>query len=207
MPERDHGRQFLVFVFILLLPCFALWTVAAAPLALPALGFANSVLSAWFPGVVDTLYADGQHALLMTRFGELNGRPTALAGAEYQLGFQLDTRILSYSLPFYTAMHFATPRRRYFNTWVMGLLVLYPLFALGLVCLGMKELMAGLGELFYRQPTWVPGPNLIGICYQTSVLIVPTLAPVMIWLWQSRNTPLLLKVLGSLQKTAAKSGG
>jgi hypothetical protein len=169
-----------------------LWTVASGPLAIPAIGFVNTVLTHWFPGVVHTLYVDSDQALLMTQFGENGGKVIPLAGAEYRLGFQVNTRILSYSLPFYTALHFATQKKDYLNSYVWGLLVLYPLFAFGLLCLCLKELMASLGTYFFDQPgVYVPDANLIAILYQFSVLIVPTLAPVILWVWQSRKSPLI----------------
>jgi len=195
--EQHHMRQFLLFVFTLLIPCFALWTVASGPLAIPAIGFVNTVLTHWFPAVVNTLYVDGNQALLMTEFGEQGGKLVPLAGAEYRLGFQVNTRILSYSLPFYTALHFATQKKDYFNSYVWGILILYPLFAFGLLCLCLKELMTGLGTHFLDQPgVFVPNANLIGILYQFSVLMVPTLGPAILWVWQSKDSPLLRMALG-----------
>lgn len=198
MREAADLRQFLLFLFALLLPCFALWHVAAAALALPAIGFVNTLLAQWFPAVVDVLYADGDSALLMTVFGESGGRPVPASQSEYQLGFAVNTRLVSYALPLYTALHFATPRRDYFNAWVLGLLGLYPIIALGLLCLCLKELMAGLGASFLAQPdAWVPPANAIALAYQVSVLLAPTLAPIGIWLWQNRGTPLLGSLLDS----------
>ena len=67
----------------------------------------------------------------------------------------------------------------------------------------MKELMVGLGENFFGQTgVFVPDSNVIGILYQLSVLIVPTLAPSMLWLWQSKDAPLLQTVFGDQFKTA-----
>lgn len=196
MAEANHLRQFLLLVFILLLPCFALWTVSSGPLAVPAIGFVNSVLTAWLPQIVDTLYVDGHRALLMTRFGETGGTLIPLSQASEQLGFPVNPGVLSYSLPFYTALHFATQRDNYLNTWIIGVLVLYPLIALGLLSVCLKALMVGLGRMLFEQAdVWVPDPNLIGLLYQINVLLVPTLAPVMIWLWQSRDTPLLRSML------------
>ncbi len=111
MVEQHHMRQFLLFVFVLLIPCFALWTVASGLLAIPAIGLANTVLTHWFPDVVSAVYVQGEEALLMTQFGEHNGRVIPLSEAEYRMGFELNTRILSYSLPFYTALHFATQKK------------------------------------------------------------------------------------------------
>lgn len=195
MPEQQHLRQFLLFVFVLLIPCFGLWTVASEPLARPAVGFVSTVLTAWFPDVVHSMYIDGKQTLLMTHFGEQNGVIVDAGNAEYRLGFPLNTRLLSYSLPFYAALHFATPQADYLARFLWGLVILYPLMALGLLLLGMKELMVSLGERFLQQPeTWVPDPNVIALGYQMSVLLVPTLGPVLVWLWQNRASPLLAGV-------------
>jgi len=202
--EQHHMRQFLLFVFVLLIPCFALWTVGSGLIALPAIGLVNNVLTHWFPDVVHAVYVQGGEALLMTEFGEDNGRLIPLSEAEYRLGFQLNTRILSYSFPFYTALHFATQKEDYLNSYIYGLLVLYPFFMLGLLLLCLKELMVNLGSRFFEQPgIYVPDANLIGLFYQLSVLIVPTLVPTGLWVWQSKDSPILnstLKALGIAEK-------
>ena len=195
MPEQHYLRQFLLFTFVLLIPCFALWTVASAALALPAIGFVNTMLTAWFPDVVNAVYAQGSEALLMTEFGELNGKLVAPQESDYLLGFKLDSRILSYSFPFYTALHFATPRQDSLSKFFWGLLTLYVLFILGLLCLCLKELMVNLGAVFFTQAeVFVPHADIIAILYQLNVLIIPTLAPAILWAWQNRDTPLLRDV-------------
>ena len=205
MVEKHPLRQFLLFVFALLIPCFALWTVASAALAVPVIGLANTILRAWFPEVVNAVYVQGAEALLMTQFGELNGVLVPLEEAEDQLGFILETRILSYSIPFYAALHFATRRRDYLGSFLWGLLVLYPLILFGLLCLGLKELMVNLGPTFFNQAgILVPHANVIGILYQLNVLILPTLAPALVWAWQSRDTPLIGDMLDAID-AAGKS--
>jgi len=197
MDEQHHLRQFLLFVFALLIPCFGLWTFASGPLALPAIGLVNIMLGNWFPDVVSALYAQGSEALLLTEFGELNGRPVSPALSEYQLGFTLDTRILSYSIPFYTALHFATHKKDYLAGYLQGLLLLYGLLIFGLLCLCIKELMIVLGPLFLeQQDVFVPPDSVIALLYQLNVLIVPTLAPAAIWALQSRESPLAVALMG-----------
>ena len=205
MHEQHHLRQFLLFVFALLIPCFGLWTLVSSPLALPAIGFVNMILSSWFPDVVAAFYAQGPEGLLLTEFGELNGKPVAPGLSEYQLGFTVDTRILSYSIPFYSALHFATQKKDYLGGYFLGLLILYLLLVFGLLCLCMKELMIILGPLFLQQEdVLVPHANVIGLLYQLNVLILPTLAPTAIWAWQSRESPLLVTILG--KAVASQSG-
>ena len=210
MPEQPHMRQFLLYVFVLMVPCFVVWTAVGGSLATPAIGLVNQCLTNWFPTVVDALYLDGTNALLMTRFGENNGEAVHLAGADYQLGFRINPMIVTVSVPFYTVLHFATPRTTYLGSYLYGLIILYLLMIFGLLCLCLKELMVNLGGTFFEQPdVFVPNANIIGILYQFNVLIVPTLAPAIIWIWQGRNTPLLRSSLGVIANNAAhdnKSG-
>ena len=90
MAEPPLLRQFLLYVFALLIPCFVFWTVTSGALATPAVGLVHLILTHWFPDVVNALYLDGPNALLMTQFGEMAGELVPLAGAEYRLGFQLE---------------------------------------------------------------------------------------------------------------------
>jgi len=198
-------RQFLLYVFVLMVPCFVVWTAVGGSLATPAIGLVNQCLTNWFPTVVDALYLDGTNALLMTRFGENNGEAVPLAGADYQLGFRINPMIVTVSVPFYTVLHFATPRTTYLGSYLYGLTILYLLMIFGLLCLCLKELMVNLGGTFFEQPdVFVPNANIIGILYQFNVLIVPTLAPAIIWIWQGRNTPLLRSSLGVIANNAAQ---
>ena len=150
MSENTQMRQFLLFVFTLLIPCFALWTVASPSIALPAIGLVSKLISSWFPDIVNAFYASGPEAVLMTEFGESSGQLIPLSQAEYRLGFQINTRILSYSLPFYTALHFATQKKSYLYDYMWGVLILYVLFIFGLICLCLKELMVNVGGALFQ---------------------------------------------------------
>lgn len=198
LPERHHLRQFLLFVFVLLIPCFALWSFLSAALVTPVIGLANLILSNWFPDIVNVVYQQGADAMLMTRLDEINGQLVPTDVTDAGLGFKANTRIVSYSIPFYAALHFATEKKDYLANFFWGLLAIYPFILLGLISICLKDLMAGFGTIFLDQPgVPVPGPGLIGISYQLSVLIVPTLLPVAVWAWQSRDTPLLRSLLAA----------
>ena len=203
--QRDNNfRQFLLFAFALIVPCFALWTLAAGPIAMPAVGLADMILRAWFPAVVDGLIIQGGDVALMTTFGELNGRPVPPEQSEYQLGFAINPGILSYSLPFYATLHFATHKEDYLQSFVGGVLVLYPLILLGLLSVCLKELMVNLGDLYLGQDAFVPNPTFLALFYQLNVLIVPTVAPILLWAWQSRDTALVRGILKLAPAPAAE---
>jgi hypothetical protein len=79
------------------------------------------------------------------------------------------------------------------------------LVVLGLVVVSLKNLMLGLGEVFFAQTdVLVPNAHLIGILYQLSILIVPPVAPILVWTWQSRDNP-LLQQFSILKKDAGSS--
>lgn len=197
-PDRAL-RQFLLFAFVLILPCFALWTAAAQPLAMPVVGLVDMILEAWFPTVVDSLQFHGADTVLLTQFGELDGRPVPAEQSEYQLAFTINPGILSYSFPFYAALHFATQKKEYMWSFLAGAMVLYPLFLLGVISLCLKQLMVNLGPLFFEQPgVFIPNGNLIALVYQLNVLIIPTIAPIGLWLWQNWETPLVRGVFGAM---------
>lgn len=196
LPENRHLRQFLLFVFALIVPSFALWTVAADALAMPVVGLADMILEAWFPAIVDKLVFQGSDVYLMTQFGEIDGRPVPQDQSEFQLAFLINPAILSYSIPFYATLHFATQKEQYLMGFVSGLLMLFPLILLGLVCLCLKQLMMNLGVLFMEQDgVWIPHGNVIALLYQLNVLIVPTVAPIAIWAWQNQDAELFSSLL------------
>ena len=67
------------------------------------------------------------------------------------LGFKVNTRIISYSIPFYAALHFATEKTDYLANFFWGLLVLYLFILLGLISIGLKDLMVTFGATFLEQ--------------------------------------------------------
>jgi len=59
--------------------------------------------------------------------------------------------------------------------------------------------MINLGADFLDQPgVFVPGPDIIAILYQLNTLIIPTLAPVLLWAWQSRDAPMIRNLFHTL---------
>tara|TARA_R110001592_G_scaffold363396_2_gene687676 strand:- start:95061 stop:95687 length:627 start_codon:yes stop_codon:yes gene_type:complete len=194
--ESRHLRQFLLFVFALLIPCFAIWGFGSAAIVTPVIGLVHLTLSSWFPGIVYAVYQQGADLLVMSTLDQVGGQLVQAENASDGLGFRVNTRIVTFSIPFYAALHFATDKKNYLGNLFWGLIFIYPFIFLGLICICLKELMVGFGMTFLEQPNvLVPGPDLIGIAYQLSVLIVPTLLPVLVWAWQSRDTPLFAELL------------
>jgi hypothetical protein len=135
----------------------------------------------------------GAQALLTTQYGDIDGAIVAAEVAGYRLAYPLNTQILSFSLPFYAALHFATPGQNSLTRFGQGMLVLYPLFIIGLISVSVKNLMLGLGSDFIDNSTSLE--SSIAMMYQISTLMVPPLAPVLVWAWQSRHSTLLQQLI------------
>jgi hypothetical protein len=194
--SNDPGlRRFFGLVLLLLLPSFVLWMAISPWLAGPAVWLVNSLFTVWMPDVVAGVQLDGTSALVMTHYGDLEGELVSASRAGYQIGFPTDVRLLSYSIPFYAALHFATPQSDSLGKFGWGLWILYPLVVLGLISVSLKNLMVGLGGLFFNQSAvMIPSGEIIGISYQFSLLILPPLAPILLWAWQSRDNVLFQQI-------------
>jgi len=202
-PQEEPEPRLYYFVgliFLWLIPCFIVWISLSSLFAAPAVWLADLILTSALPEFVHEFTLSGSQAMLATNFGELDGKIVSAEIAGYRLAYPLNTRILSYSIPFYAALHFATqssvgPAEKSGSRLAMGLLLLYPLMVVGLVAVCVKNLMLGLwlGPAFVDSSS--TAASIIGLMYQLSTLMVPPLAPVLVWVWQSRENPALRQLL------------
>ena len=194
--EPPKLYQFVGLVFLWLIPCFVVWVSLSSLLAAPVVWVSELILTSALPDIVHSFTLSGPQALLATHFGELDGEIVSAQVAGYRLAYPTNTRILTYALPFYGALHFATQTTRGISGndgsmvgFGKGLLLLYPLLIMGLVSIGLKDLMLGLGPVFIESNS--TGASAIGLMFQLSTLMVPPLAPIMIWAWQARESSLI----------------
>ena len=183
--------RFIGLVLLLMVPFFALWYALGALPSAPALWLTQGLLPWALPEVVQSVSIERHQLLVLTQFGELEGSVVALEHADYQLAFPLNTRILSYSIPFYAALHFASRIEGSLERFARGLLVLWVLMFIGIVSVTLKNLMLGLGDdlLWQATATPLPSANAIALLFQFSTLIVPTVTPVLLWAWSVRDSP------------------
>ena len=66
-----------------------------------------------------------------------------------------------------------------------------------------KDLMLVIGEPFLAT-AWVPPSPVIAVSYQFSVLLMPTLAPVLLWVLQLKGSPLWTRLENQLGKPRSK---
>lgn len=193
-------RQQILTTLLLLAITFALWVAAEPLLATPAKWLAHALLTGWLPHIIETTIFEPGALLVVTKFTEINGIITLAAPGEEGLAFRLDTRLVSYGLPFYAALLWGSRIAKPFNTFSLGLFVLWITMALGLAAMTAKDLMLVIGQPFLTTD-WVPLPAVIVVSYQFSVLLMPTLAPVLLWAFQLRGSPLWERLENSLGKS------
>lgn len=182
-------RQQILFTLALMPVTFGIWYAAGALLAGPAAWLAGIALTQGLPTLVSDTGLDDTLLVLFTQFGSVDGQLLPAREAGHAVALQINTRLVSYSVPFYAALLWASRVEDAGVKFFRGLGVLWLLMALGLMAVAGKDLMVMLGPRFLEHPG-VPPANVIAVGYQFSVLLMPTLAPVLLWLWQLRDSPL-----------------
>ncbi len=181
--------RFIGLVILLMVPCFALWYALGALTAAPAVWLAQLTLPWAFPDIIESVVLDQNKLVVFSQFGEVGSAVVSLAEADYQLAFPQSVRLLSYSIPFYTALHFASSIEGSLERYARSLLVLWVLMFVGFIAVGLKDVMVAVGPLMHQTSPLLPPPAVIGLFYQFSVLIVPTVAPILLWAWVVRDSP------------------
>ncbi len=185
--------RFFLTVLALLVPCYLFWYLLHPWIGNPLAWVLDVHLTAMMPGLVEQVGGDGVNVLIYSTYSEVNGELTRLQGSEYRVGFPFNSRILTYALPFYAALTLATPGPERLDTLFRGFLVLLPTIYLCALGVALQAMSAGLGdrfELFGGND--IIRRSLVALYYQLSTLILPVLAPVLVWAWQSRDSTLFV---------------
>lgn len=193
-----------VFTIALLPIMFGLWFAAGSLLAGPGVWLANQLLTLWLPDAIAQAALDGTNMVVRTHFGELNGQITDAETAGYQLAVQINTRLVSYAMPFYAALLWASNLDNALEKFARGLFVIWLSMAFGLSAIALKDLMLVIGTPFMSNAA-VPSGTLIALCYQFSVLLMPSLIPVALWMWQLKGSPLWSQLEAALVPAATKN--
>lgn len=191
--ESLHQRPLLLFttkVFALLPACFLAWHYLNAFIAGPSAALAKMILNAWLPELIAEVSLRNTDLLVMSHFGEVGGRVMPAEQADNQLAFPINTRVLSYSIAFFTALHFASGLGARWGSYAWSLLALWTLIAIGLVSTAAKDLMLAMPEMFLDLKQ-TPPADAVALLYQFSALIVPPLAPILIWAYAARESAVM----------------
>ena len=196
-------RQQVFTTLLLLIVTFGLWFAAEPLIAGPAKWLSRIMLTLWLPDIINGVVFEPGGLLVVTQFAENNGIFTLAQNGEEGLAIRLNTRLVSYSIPFYAALLWGSRIESPFNTFAWGLFVLWVAMGLGLSAMAAKDLMLVIGTPFLSGP-WVPPAALIAVSYQFSVLLMPTLAPVLLWVFQLRGSPLWNRLEAQLESSRSR---
>ncbi len=192
-PEAPKFYKFVGELFLWLTIWFVVWMLLNSVFVSPAIWLTEVILKFSLPEFVFEFSLSGPRALLITHFGELNGEIVSAQLAGDHIAFPINTRIFTYSFPFYATLSFVTNDGVSYAGLIRGILVLYILLIAGLISICLKNLMLGLGPVFVDG--FSTSGAVIGVMFQFSTLMVPTLAPLLVWAWQSRKSAYLQRLL------------
>lgn len=195
-------KQQLVLSLALLPVTFGLWYAAGALFAAPAAWLASQLLPWLWPGIILDAGFDQTVFFVITDFGMVDNKIVAASLAGSEIVLEANSRLLSYSVPFYAALIWGTKLDNSFERFAQGLLLLWLFMLMGLLSIIAKDLMLVIGEPFLSQ-TALP-PAAIALAYQFSVLLMPSLIPPFLWLWQIRNTDLWQQLAEPLHRSKAR---
>lgn len=195
-------RQF-VLTLILMPITFGIWYAAGTLFAAPAVWLTNFVLTIAYPSIVEVAGLQGVEMMVRTQFGEDGGVIMAAAKAGNQIALEINTRLVSYSIAFYAALLMASNLKDAMYKFCIGLFWLSLIMAFGLASILGKDLLLMIGAPFLDAPG-VPPADLIALTYQFNVLLMPTLAPVCLWFWQLRGSPLWEALAADIRRASVR---
>ena len=196
-------RQF-VLTLILMPITFGIWYAAGALFAAPAVWLCDVFLSNVYPGIVAAGGLQGVEMSVVTQFGETGGQILPAKEAGNQIALQINTRLVSYSIAFYAALLLASHLQDGLYKFCVGLFWLWVIMAFGLASIVGKDLLLMVGSPVLNT-SGVPPADFLALTYQFNVLLMPTLAPVCLWFWQLRGSPLWEALAEDIRRASAKA--
>jgi len=184
-------RFFLKAAAALVLVTGAWWFVADI-VALPAAWVAKVVAQSVFSDLVrhanvgkDTLELETHMRVDMS---QVPGGKAAPRGMVAELVVDARPAKYGYSLPLLLALLISGSRKKLARNAALGAVCLIPVQAFSLLMDLIKQAALGAGPGVTAQTGWGQWQlELVGYGYQLGVLLVPTLTPVLLWLWLDRQ--------------------
>ena len=194
-------RRQIVLTIVLMPVTFGIWYAAGTPFAAPAVWMCDIALSSLYPGVIEQIGLSGVDMIVRTEFGTSTGEILSAHQAGNQIVLEINTRLVSYSIAFYAALIFASNVNHGIYKFCVGLFSLWTIMAFGLASILGKELLL-LGGALVSAESLVPPINAVALAYQFNVLLMPTLAPVFLWIWQLQGSPLWIAMAASIKQAS-----
>lgn len=192
--------RFILKVFLWLPLCFAVWYYAAPLLTLPVKWLTQLVLHSGFSDLISQVEHSGRVFFITTTLRPQTATAFQNAGV---VVLEVNTMLYTYGLAFLCALSLAVKEPQLSRRLALGYAALLPFQAWGVIADLLKQMAVTLGPGIASQTGFAPWQREVIIwAYQFGTLILPTLAPVMIWVVLHRN------FVGQLQSSLStrKSG-
>ena len=157
-----------------------------------------------YPTVLASAGLNGIEMVALTQFGVVEGAITTAEAARNRIELEVNTRLVSYSIAFYAALVMASNLKDALFKFCIGLFLLWLIMAFGLASIMGKDLLVMVGTPFLNT-AGVPPADIIALTYQFNVLLMPTLAPVCLWFWQLRGSPLWEALAEDIRRASARA--
>jgi hypothetical protein len=186
----DFVRRVITRALLWLPVCLALWYWAGHWFAEPAFWLAREVLLTQFSNFVADVQMTGHEVNVTTRV-YLAQRVDGVAKLQPALKYHVDALYYCYGQPLLMALLLASGRHKLFSGLALGLLMLVPFQAWGIVFAVLKFLADVLGTAIMAQigvEGWYWRKTIVILGYQMGNLLFPSLVPIVVWLGFNRQT-------------------
>jgi hypothetical protein len=188
MTQRPLQR-FMLGVLVFFPLTFFVWYVTATFHLAPVTLLSGKLLNLLVPDALMWLKLDGHTLVVASNFGrDVSGAVLSPPPGEDVLGFHLNPLIYSYSLPLVAALMLATPGKDKWGNLLWGILLVIPAEMFSMVFSVLKTLTFDVGAAFQTQQGFSQaGVDAVALGYQVGTLLLPMIAPLIIWVALNRT--------------------
>ena len=182
-------HRFMLGVLIFFPLTFFVWYLTATFHLAPVTLLTETIVDAWFPDALMWLKLDNYTLVVASNFGaDASGKIVSPPGGADVLGFHLNPLIYCYSLPLLSALILAVPGDEKWLNLVWGMLMILPTEVFSMVFSVLKTLTFDVGYAFQQQQAITPfAADAIALGYQLGTLVLPMIAPLIIWVGLHRR--------------------
>jgi hypothetical protein len=173
---------FVIRVIAWLPVAFVLWYYSAPILLWPAALIVDLVARAGFADLVRSIAQSGATLGFATSL-----RPGATGAQAAYISVDVNMLLYAFGLPLYAALVAAAHEPRWLRHLVIGYAAMMPFVAWGVLADFLKNVAITAGPLIASQTGFVPWQReAIAFAYQLGTLILPTVAPAVLWVLTHR---------------------
>lgn len=195
---------FFLRTVLWLLPTLFFWYQLSPVLAQPVGWVSAGLMQFLFPWANMGYQMNGAAIDLLTGL-QLPDPGGFVAGRVAMASPEADYRVFGFGLPMLLALLLATKPQHLGRKISAGVLLLFPIQVAGVMFAWLKQIAIDLNvELAMQTGFVLIDREIIALGYQLSTLILPTLAPVVIWLVFDRSAFLRIKSVCVVKSVAEK---